>query len=1185
MAQSLIQSLLNLVKDFLAPLESAATNDQARQMLFASLGHTSAISSNQAVLQILKGVAALETSVSSLDESQLNSWDGIQKVLALAGQADTLIDGLKQLANQPGLEQVAAQLAEEIASLLLASWLRRRQKRLFSVLAFLTVIKLRETQALSTPVMQAGAIVRSGYVLDEFDLSRLSDVTSDPADVLISTYLPNGMASGGDAQHSADRLFPYLSLLADAIGLPWDTNFRSTVPPPTAPPLDTTNDFGLDSINLNDDSQYLNSDPQVDAFTPLVPPTPPDSFYATYFPTFSLIPFQSATSQLKIDLKCSSALHPGKNAGLVLGFSGDFNQTLTQGQWKVVFTAQGEIPALLFAPTGVKLIPGATGLTDGSVKAEADFLPPASSSAPAFIFGSTTGTRLELGNAKFIFGIDWTAAAGVTANVGASANGCSIVIAPGDGDGFLSHVLPANGLNAKFDLGVTWSSGGGITFKGAAGLEGDLPVGLSIGGFSIPSIHVLLKAGTTSLSSELSATVSLSIGPLQAVVERIGIVSALNYASSGAPRISDLSFSFKLPSGVGLSINAAGVSGGGFLKHDDTAQEYAGILQLQFNNLALQAFGLITTQVAGHSGYSLLALVDAEFPPVELGWGFTLNGVGGLLAVNRSASTDALHAALKANTLSSILFPTNAITNAPQILSTLDAIFPTAEGRFVFGPMALVGWGTPTVLTAAIAIVIELPEPIRIILIARITARIPSESQSLIRINMDALGILDLSQDSLSLDATLFDSRLIQFTLSGGMALRANWSSSQREFLLAIGGYHPNFTPPAGFPTLQRMTIDMPSGAISKLRLAAYLAVSSNTVQFGATLDVFIGVSGFGLSGHLGFDALFQLSPFHFVADISGQVALTAGGDDLMSVGLDATLSGPAPWNIAGQFKVHIVFFDVTKSFNVSWGDDAPAPQIAPVNVLGLLTTALSDARNWGSALPTGVSPLVSLKDPGTPVIHPLAQLEVHQSVAPLGLSIAQFGSAPVSGPTNFSITGYQVNSSTVSYDPVEDDFAPAQFFNLTDDEKLARPSFETHDAGVRLNGKSLVKCGASVSKTISYETFYVDEPGGALREDTVTPLKTFGIGDLVAVLSFGASGGAAIRIAGNQRYSAPGTPVKIAPQTFTIVDQTTLAASNIVMKGTTYSDAKAALQAAIAQSPSQRAKLQILSVHELSVS
>ena len=157
-------------------------------------------------------------------------------------------------------------------------------------------------------------------------------------------------------------------------------------------------------------------------------------------------------------------------------------------------------------------------------------------------------------------------------------------------------------------------------------------------------------------------------------------------------------------------------------------------------------------------------------------------------------------------------------------------------------------------------------------------------------------------------------------------------------------GFHPRFTPPPGFPALQRITIDMPSGIVSKLRLAAYLALTSNSIQLGANLDVFIGVSGFGLSGHLGFDALLQRHPFRFDADISGSVALTAGGDDLASVSLDATLTGPAPYNIAGKFKVHIVFFDVHVSFNHSWGEDAPSLPVASVDVARCL------GRRWRSA-------------------------------------------------------------------------------------------------------------------------------------------------------------------------------------------------------------------------------------------
>ncbi|MGB7759982.1 MAG: DUF6603 domain-containing protein, partial [Bryobacteraceae bacterium] len=452
---------------------------------------------------------------------------------------------------------------------------------------------------------------------------------------------------------------------------------------------------------------------------------------------------------------------------------------------------------------------------------------------PFFLVGDEDSSNLQLGASGV--SVELTGAvASPELKFTLHFDSLSLTIDPSGADGFVTSAMGTDKKNAQASGDLTWSSVSGLHFSGQAALKLAFPVHTTIGPVTIQSVGIELAAAGSATNLNATVTGAVSIGPIQAVVSDIGVTLAFTAVSAPARGTFgdlDVGFQFKPPSGVGLSIDAAGVSGGGFLKHDDAAHEYQGVLQLEFDNLALQAFGLITTQVAGQSGYSLLALIDADFPPVELGWGFTLNGVGGLLAVNRSASTDALHAALKANTLSSILFPTNAIANAPQILATLDAIFPTAQGRFVFGPMALIGWGTPTMLTAAIAVVIELPEPIRIVLIARLSVRMPSPSQALVRINMDALGILDFSQDSLSLDATLFDSKLIDFTLSGDMALRANWSHSQREFLLAIGGFHPQFTPPAGFPALQRITIDMPSGPVAKLRLAAYLALTSNTLQ------------------------------------------------------------------------------------------------------------------------------------------------------------------------------------------------------------------------------------------------------------------------------------------------------------------------------------------------------------------
>lgn len=804
-------------------------------------------------------------------------------------------------------------------------------------------------------------------------------------------------------------------------------------------------------------------------------------------------------------------------------------------------------------------------------------------SSPFVIFGIAGGSQLQAKRVEAALTWSLTAAGSAAGELSfeAKVTGGAAVLSSQGSDGFLSQVLPAQ-FTANFDFGLTWSPERGFAFSGAAGLDATIPVGLSLGPIAIPSLHVALVASNAGLQAELSATVGLSIGPVQTLVDRIGVLATINSSNTrGNLAIADVAFSYKPPSGVGLLIDAAGVSGGGFLDFNPATREYSGVLQLEYIDCELQAFGLIDTQVPG-AGYSLLALVDSNFPPIPLGWGFTLNGVGGLLAVNRSASVDALRAALKADKLSTILFPKSAITNASQLLGQLDAYFPNAPGRFLFGPMASIGWGTPTLLTAAIAVIVELPEPIRIILLARLAARIPSASAAIVQINMDALGVLDLSQSDLSLDATLYDSRLAGYTLTGDMALRATWAT-QREFVLAIGGIHPQFTPPAGFPSLQRVTIDMPSGIVSKLRLEAYLAITSNTVQFGATLDAFIGVAGFGLSGHLGFDALLQLDPFHFDADISGSVALTAGGDDLVSVGLDATLSGPTIWRISGSFKVHILFFDVQKSFYQSWGSDSGSQPIAPVSVLPLLTAALSDVRNWGARLAAATPALVSLRsqDQSSAITYPLASIEVHESVVPLDLQIARFGAAPLAGADTFTIADLLINGSPVPTESVQDDFAPGQFFDLTDDEKLARPSFEKHDAGLSV-GAGLINSGPSVTKTMSYETFYVDQAGGALRTDAVPPRPLL-LGELEAVLAIGPAGRAAIRTAGNRRYTAPGSPVIVAELAFVVVDNSSLALVGIgPTQGATYTSVKAMLAAELASAPGRRAQLGIVATHEI---
>jgi hypothetical protein len=51
-------------------------------------------------------------------------------------------------------------------------------------------------------------------------------------------------------------------------------------------------------------------------------------------------------------------------------------------------------------------------------------------------------------------------------------------------------------------------------------------------------------------------------------------------------------------------------------------------VELSIYDISVKAFGLIETKVPGVD-FSFVIVISAEFTPIQLGFGFTLNGVGG----------------------------------------------------------------------------------------------------------------------------------------------------------------------------------------------------------------------------------------------------------------------------------------------------------------------------------------------------------------------------------------------------------------------------------------------------------------------------------------------------------------------------------------------------------------------------
>lgn len=735
---------------------------------------------------------------------------------------------------------------------------------------------------------------------------------------------------------------------------------------------------------------------------------------------------------------------------------------------------------------------GIAGPTTGKFKlaVEYDELDAGKPWIPPYL-GEANGSRLQFGEIKVEGEIS---ADDMNVEAKASTKDSALVIAGGSGDGFISKILPPDGLTANFDLGIGVSNKRGVYFDGGSGLSITLPLNKTLGPLKFQLLTLGLKPSQppkpSSLDLETSLSMSMTLGVFSAVVQRMGVITQIIFPPGGDNRDLKFAFQFKPPNGIGLSLDAAIVKGGGFLYFDPDEEFYAGVLQLSFKGLRLAsitAIGLLNTRLPdGTKGYSLLILINLTFNPgLLLVFGITLNGIGGLLGVNRTVKIDRLQQGIKSNTLDSILFPTDPIANAPRIISDLRAVFPPQENRYVFGPIFQLGWGKPnSFVLLEVGLILELPTPVRLAILGILKVVVPDESVDeslkIVKLQVNFLGTIDFDKTKIAFDATLYQSRILTYSITGDMALRANGGANP-NILLSVGGFHPAYTPPADMPQLKRITLSLINTDTLRLKAELYFAISANTIQFGERAELYVGVGNLNLYGFIGYDVLFQLFPPYFIGQIDAGLALRAGSSTIMSLHITGSISGPTPWNVRGKgtFKILFVSFDV--HFNITFGEEENIT-LPDVQVEGKLTAALQDQNNWQAQNPTQLTGSVSMRSsavaPGNVLIQPFGALSVKQNILPLEMAIDRFGAAKVIGTNQFRITQVTSNGTTLNTDHTREQFAPAQFKNMSDAEKLSAPSFEQLPAGVQAKATHLIKLDYVDTRDVEYEEIIIDKQG-----------------------------------------------------------------------------------------------------------
>jgi hypothetical protein len=706
----------------------------------------------------------------------------------------------------------------------------------------------------------------------------------------------------------------------------------------------------------------------------------------------------------------------------------------------------------------------------------------------------------------------------------------------GEGDTFLTTVVGGGQLHAGFDGALILSSKRGFLIEGGGGLAITVPLNLTIGPLELFSLTIgaAVAGGVPEIDAGIDA--SFSLGPIDASVQGVGLRMQLDSGPDGEffglkPR-----FAFKSPDGLGLALDAGVATGGGYIQCDAAKGQYAGILELALESLSLTAIGLIQTKNADGSplpgGFSLLVIISVEFlPPVELGFGFSLNGVGGLFGWGRTINADALRAGVRGGSLSDIMFPVDPVGHAPQLIQALSGFFPVAPGRLLIGPFVQIQWGSPLpILTAELGVMVELPAPIRVAVMGVLNLGLPqADAEAVVQLNLDAFGLIDFGAGELSLDASLYHSKIAEFTISGDMALRFGWKPAVREFVVSIGGFFPSFTPPPGFPALKRLSLSLSSGDNPTFTLQAYLAVTSNTVQFGALAQLTVTAGPASLAGMLSFDALIHLNPFGLQVNFAAALTVKVDGNELLGVTVSGQLSGPDPWLISGQASVKVLFISVSVSFAAQLGSGTPPPPPAPVQVIDLLGTDLSKPACW-SALPPAGEAVVTVTTPppaGAPALyaHPLGSLTFHQRTTPLGLTLQKYGTAAVAGPAKLGIISVAYGDAVLApaaLAVVDDAFAPGQYLSLSDSDALSQPAFASYQAGVTFTpaAPDYDQLADGEVTAVSYAVDLIDSHGEPPPPATTVTLGAQAAGRLVTT---GPTARAPSRTTGARRYQ--GTP------------------------------------------------------------
>ena len=680
------------------------------------------------------------------------------------------------------------------------------------------------------------------------------------------------------------------------------------------------------------------------------------------------------------------------------------------------------------------------------------------------------------------------------------ADGVTVDLGEGT-EGLVKTLIGAAGsVQTRFVLTIDEK---GLTADGAAGPI-SLPGSLSAQVVGLDGLALSLVPKNDRISLEVRSRLSATLaGVLGARVDGAGVAFWLSAAGllSGQAFWEAGGIDYLTPNGIGISLSAGPARGGGYLA-EIPGRGFGGALQVALGPVEVTGYGLFA---ADANGVSFVIVVSVRFVvPIELGFLFTLNAVGGIVGYGVDIDTERLASGLKDGILDTLFFPADVVKAAPGILAALSQIFPRHPGGFVVGPMVQLGWGRPISLaTLDVGVILAVPDPV-LVIIGRARSALPAPEVAII--DLRAAILVQVGRGIILLRAELFSSRIAFLTVQGGIGLLIRFGDDP-TVVFSAGGFHPTYAhKPAELADLSRIGAELSPPVGLQLRLQGYVAITPNTLQFGGSIEIALSIAIAAVRGRASLDTIIQFDPFQFTANVSASAHVEVFGISLLGVDLALEVSGPGPFRISGTGKITLPWPlpDPSLDFGpITIGSEPPpGPPPPAIRPRDEVARALADPKAWrrvdrqGQRVPARLTTLAESET--ATIVEPWGLLSVTQRAFPLEMVLDRVGPAPVApAGCRLSISAVHIGGDEATRSGVVESFPIGQFLQLTKDEQLQAPEFEDRPGGVAIDpaGVGLDPTGAgdgarrlhayAASATLEYEEFWPGRParlrGGSL--------------------------------------------------------------------------------------------------------